>query len=289
MAGAQTGKNAVENNLFAVDMYALDKKIKEAKAKGEDINPILEEARKKAAEEREKETIACQAKPDICGFSRDPVNDAYNELLENGIWQNIDPDVANFVQRETDKDNAVIDRYTSEVGKDLVVAGEWAAVVAGVSTGLSLPRGKNTGTTVKNENVGIAWGQGNMKQGMPWEDYVGASLPSDARLPKNFKTFDYYDGATKTAVSAKSLDTQTAAKLANPKQIFNSIKGNVDAAAKFENYELSGQILNSSMISNREVRLAIPAKTTNAQWTEINRAIEYGKSRGVKVTVTQVK
>lgn len=289
LAGAQTGKNAVENNLFAVDMYALDKKIKEAKAKGEDINPILEEARKKAAEEREKETIACQAKPDICGFSRDPVNDAYNELLENGIWQNIDPDVANFVQRETDKDNAVIDRYTSEVGKDLVVAGEWAAVVAGVSTGLSLPRGKNTGTTVKNENVGIAWGQGNMKQGMPWEDYVGASLPSDARLPKNFKTFDYYDGATKTAVSAKSLDTQTAAKLANPKQIFNSIKGNVDAAAKFENYELSGQILNSSMISNREVRLAIPAKTTNAQWTEINRAIEYGKSRGVKVTVTQVK
>ncbi|HFV5591155.1 TPA: hypothetical protein ACH9S4_004782, partial [Escherichia coli] len=25
------------------------------------------------------------------------------------------------------------------------------------------------------------------------------------------------------------------------------------------------------------------------QWAEINRAIEYGKSQGVKVTVTQVK
>lgn len=38
---------------------------------------------------------------------------------------------------------------------------------------------------------------------MPWEDYVGASLPPDARLPQNFKTFDYYEGVTKTAVSAK--------------------------------------------------------------------------------------
>lgn len=290
LAGAQTGKNAVENNLFAVDMYALDKKIKEAKAKGEDINPILEEARKKAAEEREKETIACQAKPDICGFSRDPVNDAYNELLENGIWQNIDPDVANFVQRETDKDNAVIDRYTSEVGKDLVVAGEWAAVVAGVSTGLSLPRGKNTGTTVKNENVGIAWGQGNMKQGMPWEDYVGTTLPKTTdRLPVGFRTFDYYDASSKTAYSVKTLDTQTSSRLNNPKQLYGSIKKNINDAANFNEASRAGIDLNSSMISNKEIKLAVPASTTTVQWNEINRAIEYGKNQGVKVTVTQIK
>lgn len=63
-----------------------------------------------------------------------------------------------------------------------------------------------------------------MKQGMLWEDYVGKSLPADARLPKNFKTFDYYDGATKTATSVKSMDTQTMAKLANPNQVYSSIK-----------------------------------------------------------------
>ena len=58
----------------------------------------------------------------------------------------------------------------------------------------------NTSTaTVKASEVGMQWGQGNMKQGMPQEDYVGKSLPADARLPQNFKTFDYYDGATKTA------------------------------------------------------------------------------------------
>ncbi|WP_449591349.1 endonuclease toxin domain-containing protein [Photorhabdus tasmaniensis] len=31
------------------------------------------------------------------------------------------------------------------------------------------------------------------------------------------------------------------------------------------------------------------ANTTKVQWTEINRAIEYGKNQGVKVIVTQVK
>lgn len=149
---------------------------------------------------------------------------------------------------------------------------------------------RNSATaTVKASEVGMQWGQGNMKQGMPWEDYVGKKLPADARLPQNFKTFDYYDGATKTAVSAKSMDTQTMAKLTNPNQVYNSIKGNINASAKFERSELSGQLLNSSMIAKREIQLAIPASTTKIQWVEINRAIEYGKSQGVTVKVTQVK
>lgn len=35
-------------------MFTLDRKIKEAKRKGEDITPILEEARAKAEKDREK-------------------------------------------------------------------------------------------------------------------------------------------------------------------------------------------------------------------------------------------
>lgn len=85
--------------------------------------------------------------------------------------------------------------------------------------------GRNRATaTVSAAEVGMKWGQGNMQQGIPWEDYVGKALSADARLPKNFKTFDYYDGATKTAVSAKSMNTQTVAKLTNPNQVYSSIK-----------------------------------------------------------------
>lgn len=150
--------------------------------------------------------------------------------------------------------------------------------------------GRNTATaTVSAADIGLKWGQGNMKQGMPWEDYVGTSLPADARLPPRFKTFDYYDGATKTAVSAKSLDTQTLSRLNKPNQLYTKVKGDIDAAAKFETYTLSKTPLDSSMISNREIQLAVPANTTKTQWTEINRAIEYGKSQGVTVKVTQVK
>lgn len=126
-------------------------------------------------------------------------------------------------------------------------------------------------TTVSASAIGLEWGEGNMKQGMPREDYVGTTLPADARLPKNFRTFDYYDHVTKTAVSAKSLDTQTASRLNNPKAVYYSIKGNIDTAANFKRAQLSGQVLNTSMISSKEIQLAVPASTTKAQWVEINR------------------
>lgn len=87
---------------------------------------------------------------------------------------------------------------------------------------------RNTATaTVSASDIGLKWGKGNMKQGMPWEDYVGKSLPADARLPPRFKTFDYYDGATKTAVSAKSLDTQTLSRLNKPNQLYSKVKGDI--------------------------------------------------------------
>lgn len=135
-------------------------------------------------------------------------------------------------------------------------------------------------TTVSASAIGLKWaGAGNMKLGMPWEDYVGTTLPADARLPKNFRTFDYYDSVTKTAVSVKSLDTQTASRLNNPKAVYYLIKGNIDAAAKFDEAFLSGRALNSSMISNKEIQLTVPASTTKAQWVEINRPVEYGQKR----------
>ena len=108
-------------------------------------------------------------------------------------------------------------------------------------------------------------------------------------MPKNFKTFDYYDGATKTAISAKSLDTQTLARLNSPNQLYASIKGNINAVANFKQASLLDIELASAMIANREIRLAVPAKTNAAQWLEINRAVEYAKTVGVRINITQVK
>ncbi|WP_239423807.1 VENN motif pre-toxin domain-containing protein [Snodgrassella communis] len=149
--------------------------------------------------------------------------------------------------------------------------------------------GKSITKPVTKAETGIEWGKGIQKQGMPWEDFVGQELPAGSRLPPNFKTFDYFDRVTGKAVSVKTLDTTTPAKIANPKQIFNTLKNNIDAAADFTRHELRGATVLSTDISSREIRLAVPATTNKVQWQQIHRAIDYGKSRGVKVIVTEVK
>ena len=150
-------------------------------------------------------------------------------------------------------------------------------------------KGNNIAKSVTTEETGIKWGEGIKGQGMPWEDFVGKELPSGSRLPKNFKTFDYFNYNTGEAISVKTLDTTTAAKLANPKQIYNTLKNYIDKVADFKEYKLKDVQITNSDIMSREIRLAVPAATTKAQWQHISNAIDYGKSRGVKLIVTEVK
>jgi hypothetical protein len=55
--------------------------------------------------------------------------------------------------------------------------------------------------------VPMKYGQGINAQGMPFEEFVAGQMPAGTRLPPNFKTFDFYDPSTGTAVSVKTLDT----------------------------------------------------------------------------------
>jgi len=122
-------------------MLALNREVKAAKEKGENLDPIFEAARNKAEKEREAEATACQEHPNTCGFGREIADDAYNEYLENGFLLGIDDDVARFMQQETSKDNAVIDQYTSQFGKDMVVAAEAASWLAGAGISYITPKG----------------------------------------------------------------------------------------------------------------------------------------------------
>jgi len=123
---------------------------------------------------------------------------------------------------------------------------------------------------------------------MPWENYLSSQLPAGSRLPPNFKTFDFYDEATKTAISAKTLDTTTLTKVANPSQVYSSLKSNIDATVKFTEYSLGRTTLSSSQITARELQVAIPKGTTTAQWEQIKRAVQYGQGKGVTVKITTV-
>jgi filamentous hemagglutinin len=124
---------------------------------------------------------------------------------------------------------------------------------------------------------------------MPWEEYLARHLPAGDRLPRNFKTFDFFSEETGMATSAKTLDTGTAARLAKSKQVYDSIRRNIDAATGFDYYRLSGVELSSDMIVARQLQLAVPSRTRAKQWVEIMRAVEYGKQHGVNVVVTKVR
>lgn len=122
---------------------------------------------------------------------------------------------------------------------------------------------------------------------MPWEDYLAGQLPSSSRLPPNFKTFDFYDIDSGNAISAKTLDTTTPSRLADPSRVYSSLKGNIDSVVNFDKpYTLSGTTLDPALITSRELQVAVPAETTPAQWQQIEQAIQYGKSNGVNVIVT---
>ncbi|WP_238157656.1 hemagglutinin repeat-containing protein [Aeromonas salmonicida] len=307
LAGAQTGKTVVENNyLSSTQALAFDKELSDCRKLGGDCQSVIDKWQRISDDQSTKLDETLKNNPLAAQVADKESAQGGIEMSERPSWlSHIGGDVMTsdeakaYVQQWNGQDLAKIDlnspawtKYAAFVtdpeNQAMLVAG--GLLAKDVTKAAISFMSRNTATaTVKASEVGIKWGQGNMKQGMPWEDFVGKSLPTDARLPKNFKTFDYYDGATKTAVSAKTMDTQTMAKLANPNQVYSSIKGNIDAAAKFETAKLSGQEIRASMISNREIQIAVPSNTTKIQWTEINRAIEYGKSQGVIVKVTQVK
>ncbi|KAA1176705.1 hypothetical protein F0L16_19930 [Photorhabdus heterorhabditis] len=114
-------------------------------------------------------------------------------------------------------------------------------------------------------------------------------MSKGTRLPKNFRTFDFYDQKTGIATSVKTLDTRTAARVKDPKQIYTSMKGNIDAVVNFKEAGKGEDIIKMNMISQREVRIAVPKTTTPEQWEQINHAIAYGADKNVNVKITVVK
>ncbi|EHL4433065.1 VENN motif pre-toxin domain-containing protein [Salmonella enterica] len=308
VAGAQAGKNAVENNyLSANQSMTFDKELSDCRKSGGDCQSVIDKWKKVSDDQSQQLDETLKDNPASALAWDKELAEGGLDMANRPVWMNNIPGAGGmsdeqaraYVQQWNSQDLSKIDVNTpgwmqfaafASDPENQAALGSLGLLAKDVTVAAVSFMSRNTATaTVSASDIGLKWGKGNMKQGMPWEDYVGKSLPADARLPPRFKTFDYYDGATKTAVSAKSLDTQTLSRLNKPNQLYSKVKGDIDAAAKFKEYALSGRELTPSMISNREIQLAIPVNTTKTQWTEINRAIEYGKIQGVKVTITQVK
>jgi filamentous hemagglutinin len=126
-----------------------------------------------------------------------------------------------------------------------------------------------------------------MKRGVEYENHVAKGIPEGWRLKPNHPTFDFYDKVSGKAVSVKSLDTQTAPRLADPTQIYKSIRQNVNKARDYAGGERA--VFTKNQILSRELHIGVPVQTNKTQWQHIQRAIQYGKDNGVAIIIEAVK
>ena len=147
---------------------------------------------------------------------------------------------------------------------------------------------------VSASEIGLNWKGaiiGEKSYGMAFENYI-ATLPefADIRLPKNFKTFDFWDVDIGRAVSVKTLDTNKPSYLLNPENVYNQLKRYVDKTVEFTRYDkgMRPDEVTASMIKSREIRLGIPADTGLAQMQQILQAVKYGEANNVKIVLTRI-
>jgi biotin-[acetyl-CoA-carboxylase] ligase BirA-like protein len=142
---------------------------------------------------------------------------------------------------------------------------------------------------VKAVDMGLVWGKGIQAQGMPWENHLAKQFSQEARLPQNFKTFDFYDKPTGLAVSAKTLNTMSASRLNDPIKIYHSLTKSIDAVANFEHHKLSGVKVRGENIKIRQLEVGVPAATTEQQWAQIEKAIEYAQEKNIIINITKIQ
>ncbi len=81
----------------------------------------------------------------------------------------------------------------------------------------------------------------------------------------------------------------TKSRIENPKQISNQLNGYINDMVRFDQDIKNKIVLKSDMIKQKTMHLAVPEKTTPAQWIEINKSISYAADRNIDVKVTVVR
>lgn len=149
------------------------------------------------------------------------------------------------------------------------------------------PPSGRLGDVAHNAEVEIDWDGGIVGQGIPWEGYVAKQYPNAQKLAPGSKAFDHFDQMSGEAISDKTLNTITYSYIDNPQRIYGKLAGYVNKVA---DYEPRASIdVRPSLITSKTLQLAVPEYTSEEQWQYIDRAVQYGKSRGVSVIVTRIR
>ena len=147
---------------------------------------------------------------------------------------------------------------------------------------------KNSMRVLDGKEIGMSWAANWFERGYAYEKYLEGVFKG-AKLPYGFKTFDFFTEGR--AISVKTLDTNTLARIANPDLVRYTINGYINKMIDFTEYR--GK-LTAADVATKELHLAIPYNVPTAEHArklaeQIAHSIQYGADNGVKVIITKVK
>jgi hypothetical protein len=144
------------------------------------------------------------------------------------------------------------------------------------------------GGVADNAKAKINWAAPIKERGLQQEQYLADDLPGVIVLEKDTTAFDLYDQPSRGAISAKTLDPLCYSYVKDPRRIYYKIKGYINDAADYDE-PIKWFDLDPSEIDSRSIHLGIRDYISSAQWQQLNRAVRYGKSRGVSVVITRIR
>jgi hypothetical protein len=167
---------------------------------------------------------------------------------------------------------------------------EMGKAASGVkASGTPISQVRKLGLNVVEEKFKINWQNPNiMARGMEYENAVVKELEATGftRLAPNTNTFDAFNIKTGHAVSIKSLDTGTMARVADPKQIEYLIDSYVGKVKGFSGIRGTEKQFRISVpdVKIPEIRIGVPKETILEQWKAMTRSAVKAGQQGVKIT-----
>jgi hypothetical protein len=144
------------------------------------------------------------------------------------------------------------------------------------------------GDIISADVAEIDFDNGIANKGIPLEGYLANKMPGVRVLEPGAKVFDLYDDILDQAISAKVLDPLSYSYLSDPRKIYGRVKGYVDAAANYNKPRAYFDV-DPSKIESRVVHLGVRDYISPSQWRQLNRAVIYGKGKGVSVVITRIR
>lgn len=146
----------------------------------------------------------------------------------------------------------------------------------------------------------VTWGRGIKEQGDSWENLLdnrsvtrnNADLGDNLNITHpNHRTFDYLriDETTGRliATSAKTMDTATPSRIANPRYVGYTINRMIRSIEGYSDAQI-GNVTIGNLEVVRRIELAVPSSTTPAQRAIIAAKVVLAESKNIELVVTFV-